>query len=69
MNYQKFNQYVDAYKASSDVCTQKLWERRQEGSNIAMLDLRLAYLHINVDKSLCPFQKIGMKGKRYCLTR
>ena len=34
-----------------------------------MMDLRQAYLQVHVDKSLWPFQRVKIKGQRYCLTR
>ena len=68
MDYRKLNKYVDAHTANADVCAQKLREWRQKGSNVAMLDLRQAYLQVHVDKSLWPFQTVKIKGQRYCLT-
>ena len=38
-------------------------------NNVAVLDLRRAYLQVHVDKSLWPFQTVKIKGQRYCLTR
>ena len=32
------------------------------------MDLRRAYLQIDIDKSLWPFQMVKIKGQRYCLT-
>ena len=69
MDYRELNAYVDAYTANADVCAQKLREWRQQGSNVAIVDLRRAYLQIHVDKSLWPFQTVKVNGQRYCLTR
>ena len=69
MDYRALNKYVDAHPANADVCAQKLREWRQKGSNVAVLDLRRAYLQVHVDKSLWPFQKDKIEGQRYCLTR
>ena len=39
------------------------------GCNLAVLDLRKAYLQIRVHRSLWPYQTVLYKGQRYCLTR
>ena len=69
LDYRELNQYVDAFTADADVCASKLREWRQQGANVSLLDLRKAYLQIQVDESLWPFQTVMYKGKRYCLTR
>ena len=69
MDYQELDKYVDAYMANADVCLQKLREWRQQGPNVAVLDLRCTYLQVHIDKSLWPFQTVEIKGQRYCLTR
>ena len=38
-------------------------------TNVAVLDLRRAYLQVHVDKSLWLFQTVNIKGHRYCFTR
>ena len=68
MDYRELNNYVDTYMANVDVCSQKLREWRQQGPNIAVLDLPSAYLQVHVNKSLWPFQTVEIKGQRYCLT-
>ena len=69
MDYRKLNKHVDLYMAGADVCAHKLREWWQQGSDMAFLDLRRAYLQIRVKKSLWPFQTVEIKGTRYCLTR
>ena len=69
LDYRELNGFVDAYTGNADVCAQKLREWRQQGSDVAVLDLRKAYLQIHVHKSLWPFQTVVLKGRRYCLTR
>ena len=66
MDYRELNNFVDAYMANVDVCALKLWEWWQQGSNVATLDLRRAYLQVRVPQSLWPFQ---IKERRYCLTQ
>ena len=40
MDFQELNHYVDAFTANADVCTAKLCEWRQKGSNACLQDLR-----------------------------
>lgn len=54
MDYWELNQYVDAHIGDADVCVQKLREWRQEGLDVAVLDLCHAYLQIHVDKLFWP---------------
>ena len=68
MDYRELNQHVDTFTVDADVCATKLQEWRQKGSNVALLDLKRAYLQIRVHESLWPFQTVIIKGKRYCLT-
>lgn len=44
MDYSKLNYHVGAFTANADVCTAKLREWRQHCVNVALLDLRRAYL-------------------------
>ena len=69
MDYCELNKHVNPYTAGADICAHKLREWRQQGSDVAVLDLRRAYLQIRVEKSLWPFQTVEIKGTRYCLTR
>ena len=69
MDYRELNKHVDPYTAGDDVCAHKLREWRQQGSDVAILDLRRAYLQIRVEKSLWPFQTVEFKETCYCLTR
>ena len=47
--------------------TQKLREWRRKRSDVAILNLRKAYLQVHIHKSLWPFQPVMLKGRRYCL--
>ena len=49
MDYREINEHVDTYTASADVCTQNFSEWRQQGSNVALLDLHGTYLQIFAD--------------------
>ena len=69
MDYRELNEHVDPYTVGADVCAHKLREWRQQGSDVAILDLHRAYLQIRIEKSQWPFQTVEIKGTRYCLTR
>ena len=69
MDYRKLNQYIEIYMADANVCASKLQEWRQKGSNVSLLDLKKAYLQVQVDETLWPFQTVVFHNKRYCLTR
>ena len=68
MNYRELNQHVDTFTVNADVCAAKLWKWCQKGSNVALLDLKRAYLQIKVHELLWPFQMVMIKEKRYWLT-
>ena len=63
------DQHVDAFTADADVCTAKLREWCQQGSNVCLLDLQKAYLQVRVVESLWPFQTVIFRGRSDCLTR
>ena len=68
MDHRELNKFVDAYTVKVDICAQKLREWWQQGSNIATLNLRRAYLQVWVHQLLWPFLTVIIKGWRYCLT-
>ncbi|KRX70161.1 hypothetical protein T06_14873 [Trichinella sp. T6] len=63
------NAHTENHTADADVCSQKLRKWRRQGVNVALIDLKKAYLQIRIDKSLWPYQTVVFNGKRYCLTR
>ncbi|KRZ47669.1 hypothetical protein T02_2163 [Trichinella nativa] len=69
LNFRELNAHIESYTADEDVCSQKLREWRRQCVNVALIDLKKAYLQIRIDKSLWPYQTVVFKGKRYCLTR
>ena len=58
MDYRELNLQVNAYTAEADVCASKLREWRRRGSNVALLDLRSAYLQVHVGEPLWPYQTV-----------
>ena len=69
VDYRDINPYIEAYLHIYLRRSCKLWEWRQKGSNVLLLDLRKAYLQVRVDETLWSFQTVAFRGKRYCLTR
>ena len=69
MDYRELNQHVDAHTADADVCADQLRKWRRQGSRIAVVDLRKAYLQLRLDRRLWPYQTVVVRGQRYCLTR
>ena len=69
MDFRELNSHVDTFTASADVCADKIREWRRLGTNVAIVDLRRAYLQIRVHESLWSYQTVIFRGQRYCLTR
>ena len=69
MDFHELNSHVDAFTASADDCADKIREWRRLGTNVAIVDLRRAYLQIRVHESLWSYQTVIFRGHRYCLTR
>ena len=69
MDFRELNSHVDAFTANADVCPDKIREWRRLGTNVAIVDLRRAYLQIRVHESLWSYHTVIFRGQRYCLTR
>ena len=69
LDFREMNGHVDTHTAEVDVCIEKLREWRKMGQDVALLDLKKAYLQIRVEKKLWPYQTVIVGGVRYCLTR
>ena len=69
MDFRELNGFVTAHIADSDVCADVLRKWRRHGANVAVVDLRKAYLQLHVHQQLWPFQTVVVRGQRYCLTR
>ena len=68
MDYCKLNEHGDMYMASTDVFVQKLREWQQPGTKAAVPDLHQAYLQVHMKRSQWSFQRVEIRGQRYCLT-
>ncbi|XP_043211053.1 uncharacterized protein LOC122375611 [Amphibalanus amphitrite] len=69
LDYRQLNSHVPAHTAEADVCTDTLRRWRRHGKNLAVVDLKRAYLQIRTDQRLWPFQTVIVGGRRYALTR
>lgn len=50
MDFWELNMYADAFTAEMVINTDKLWEWRQQGMNVSILNLRKSYMQ---QKRLC----------------
>ena len=69
LDFRELNSHLDLHTAEADVCTEKLRECRRRGQQVALIDLRKAYLQIHVHPSLWCYQTVVLRGRRYCFTR
>ena len=69
MDFRSLNRHVTTHTADADVCAEQTREWRRMGTEVALLDLKKAYLQIHVDKKLWPYQTVMFRGRRHCLTR
>ena len=46
IDFRELNSHVDAFTANADVCADKIREWQRLGTNVAIVDLRRAYLQI-----------------------
>ena len=69
LDYRELNGHVPTHTADADVCADTLRKWRRHGANVAVVDLKRAYLQLRTDPRLWPFQTVVISGKRYALTR
>jgi transposase InsO family protein/predicted aspartyl protease len=69
LDFRQLNRYVSSHPGASDVCDETLRKWRRVGDNIALLDLRKAYLQLHVDQTLWKHQVVEYQGNCYYLTR
>ena len=69
LDYRELNSHVPTHTADADVCADTLRKWRRHGENIAVVDLKRAYLQLRTDQRLWPFQTVMIGGRRYALTR
>ena len=71
MDYRELNAYVESHTGEGvvDVCAEKIRQWRRECGELALVDLRNAYLQIHIEEKLWRYQLVKYKGKVYALTR
>lgn len=69
LDYRELNSHVTPHTADADVCADTLRKWRRHGTNIAVIDLKRAYLQLRTEQHLWPFQTVIVNGQRYALTR
>ena len=69
LDCREVNQFVSSSGATADVCGDKLREWRQMPENLAILDLKDAYMQIHAHLSCSKFQRVRFEGRTYELTR
>ena len=71
LDFRELNTYVKCHTGDEiiDVCGDKLREWRKLGDRASLVDLKSAYLQLNVNRELWKYQLIKYKDKVYCLTR
>ena len=69
LDCRELNSHVEAHTADADVCADTLRRWRRHGANVAVVDLKRAYLQLRTDRRLWPFQTVVVDGRRYALTR
>ena len=70
MDYREVNQYISSHPGMDvTVCSERLREWRRLGASVALLDLKKAYLQLQVSGDLVRFQAVRLKGKLHVMTR
>ena len=69
LDFKQLNSFVSSHTGSSAICDDTIRRWRKIGDNVALLDLRKAYLQLHVDRSLWRHQVVKFKGRHYYLTR
>ena len=71
IDYRELITYIECHTGDEfiDVCGEKLREWRKAEGELALVDLKSAYLQIKVHPSLWKYQLVNYKGTTYCLTR
>ena len=69
IDYRRLNEFVSSHSAEAGACGDKLKEWRGMGSNLAIVDLKSAYLQIHFAKDLWKYQVVRFHAQNYALTR
>ena len=71
LDFRELNESVECHTGDNvaDICGDVLREWRQMEGEIALVDLKSAYLQVRVAQELWQYQLVRYKGETYCLTR
>ena len=69
LDYRELNEHLVPHTADAEVCREQLRKWRRHGDDVAVIDLKKAFLQLHVVPELWPFQTVIVDGRRYCLTR
>ena len=69
LDFRELNEYLAPHTADSDVCVEQLRKWRRHGDDVAVIDLKKAFLQLHVAPELWPFQTVIVGGQRLALTR
>ena len=70
LDFRELNKYMACHtKDEIDICEEVMREWRRMERSTKIVDLKLVYLQIEVDKKLWQYQLVKYKGRVYCLTR
>ena len=69
LNYKSVNESVSSHTGDAQECRSELRRWRKMGDNVAVVDLKRAYLQIHVEESLWKYQTVSHNKTRYRLTR
>ena len=69
LDYRELNEHLVPHTAEADVCRDQLRKWRRHGADVAVIDLKKAFLQLHVAPELWPFQTVIVGGQRYALTR
>lgn len=70
LDFRELNRHVESHPGVDvAVCTETLRKWRRLSGHLKLMDLKLAYLQIQVDERLWPYQRISFEGVLYYLTR
>ena len=69
LDLKQLNEFISCHTGGSSVCDDTIRRWRKLGGDLALLDLRKAYLQIHVDRSQWKHQVVQFKGRYYYLTR
>ena len=69
LDFKELNQYIACHTGGSAVCEEAVRRWRRMGVNLALLDLRKAYLQLHIDPVLWKHQIVSYKGRYFYLSR